>query len=79
MKQIMIFLKWEIITVRYEQPSVNEDLLFTERKSEFERDNVTVTDTVYLSVNDFSTYSYQLPSSGPAFGVWPDRKRGASS
>lgn len=44
------------MTVRYEQPSVNEDLLFTERKSEFERDNVTVTDTVYLSVNDFSTY-----------------------
>lgn len=57
------------MTVRYEQPSVNEDLLFTERKSEFERDNVTVTDTVYLSVNDFSTYSCQLPSSGTAFGV----------
>lgn len=45
------------MTVRYEQPSVNEDLLFTERKSEFERDN------------DFSTYSCQLPSSGSAFGV----------
>lgn len=57
------------MTVRYEQPSVNEDLLFTERKSEFERDNVTVTDTVYLSVNDFSTYSCQPPSSGSAFGV----------
>lgn len=37
------------MTVRYEQPSVNEDLLFTERKSEFERDNVTVTDSLSIS------------------------------